>query len=59
MVSSVARYQGQDTWPLDPILGQPEYDALQNILLATGMVKEPQPYAKVVRPEFVTAMRAC
>ena len=50
LVRSVARYQGQDTWPVDPMLGQPEYDALQNILLAAGLVKERQPYAKVVRP---------
>ncbi len=58
LVRSVARYQGQDTWPVDPMLGQPEYDGLQDILLAAGMVKERQPYAKVVRPEFVTAAKA-
>ena len=59
LVRSVARYQGQDTWPLDPMLGQPEYDGLQDILLAAGMVKERQPYAKVVRTEFVAAAKAC
>ena len=40
------------------MLGQPEFDSLQDILLAAGMVKERQPYAKVVRPEFVTAAKA-
>ena len=59
LVRSVDRYQGQDTWPVDPMLGQQEYDGLQDILLAAGMVKERQPYAKVVRPEFVTAVTAC
>ena len=59
LVRSVARYQGQDTWPVDPMLGQLEYDGLQDILLAAGMVKERQPYAKVVRPEFVTAVQSC
>ena len=58
LVRSVARYQGQDTWPEEPLLSQPEYDGLQDILLAAGMVKERQPYAKVVRPEFVTAVKA-
>ena len=58
LVRSVARYQGQDTWPVDPMLGLPEYDSLQDILLAAGMVKERQPYAKVVRPEFATATQA-
>ena len=41
------------------MLGQPEYDGLQDILLAAGMVKERQPYAKVVRTEFVAAAKAC
>ena len=51
---AVARYQSQDTWPADPRLGQPEYDGLQDIPLAAGMVRERQAYARVVRPEFVT-----
>ena len=57
LARSVVRYQGQNTWPEDPMLGRPEYDGLQEILLAAGMVKERQPYAKVVRPEFVTELR--
>jgi hypothetical protein len=54
LARAVARYQSQDTWPADPRLGQPEYDGLQDILLAAGMVRERQAYARVVRPEFVT-----
>ncbi|MSQ06150.1 MAG: ABC transporter substrate-binding protein [Dehalococcoidia bacterium] len=52
LVQSVARYQAQDTWPADPRLEEPEYQGLQDILMAAGLVKERQPYAKVVRPEF-------
>ena len=55
LVRSVARYQRQGTWPVDPMLDPPEYDGLQDILLAAGMVKERQPYPKVVRPEFVVS----
>lgn len=52
LVRSVRRYQAQDTWPADPRLEEPEYQGLQDILMAAGLVKERQPYAKVVRPEF-------
>jgi NitT/TauT family transport system substrate-binding protein len=52
IVRSVRRYQAQDTWPADPRLEEPEYQGLQDILMAAGLVKERQPYAKVVRPEF-------
>jgi len=34
-------------------LEQPEYEGLEEILMAAGMVKEHQPYAKIVRPELV------
>lgn len=52
LVRSVERYKAQDTWPVAPLLDQPEYEALQEILVAAGLVRERQPYAKVVRPEF-------
>ncbi len=52
ITKSVARYKSQETWPSDPYLGEPEYEGLQDILIAAGMVKERQPYTKVVRPEF-------
>jgi NitT/TauT family transport system substrate-binding protein len=50
IAQAVARYQSQNTWPADPSLGQPEYDGLQEILVSAGLVKERQPYEKVVRP---------
>ena len=53
IVRSVARYQDQETWPTEPSLNEPEYQGLQDILVAAGMVKERQPYLKVVRPEIV------
>ena len=52
IVRAVDRYKSQDTWPLDPHLERPEFEGLQDILMAAGMVKEHQPYEKVVRPEF-------
>ena len=53
IVRSVARYQDQGTWPGEPSLNEPEYQGLQDIIMAAGMVKERQPYAKVVNPEIV------
>jgi len=53
IVRSVARYKDQGTWPSEPSLNEPEYQGLQDILIAAGMVKERQPYAKVVSPEIV------
>ena len=53
ITASVARYQDQDNWPTTPHLGRPQYDGLQQILVAAGMVKEWQAYEKVVTGEFV------
>ena len=53
IVRSVARYKQQDTWPSTPDMEEPEVQALQDILMAAGLVKERQPYGKVVRPEFL------
>ena len=53
IIKSVTRYKEQKTWPATPHLEQPEYDGLQEILIAAGMVKTHQPYDKVVRPEIV------
>jgi NitT/TauT family transport system substrate-binding protein len=52
VVQAVARYKSQDTWPTDSMLGQPEYEGLQDILVSAGLVKEHQPYEKVVRRDF-------
>ena len=53
VVKSVARLKAQDNWPTDPLLAQPEYENLHDILVAAGMAKERQPYAKVVRTDIV------
>ena len=53
MVKSVARLKAQDNWPTDPVLAQPEYENLHDILVAAGLAKERQPYSKVVRTDIV------
>lgn len=53
IVRSVDRYKAQDNWPTEPSLNEPEYQGLQDILMAAGMVKERQSYTKVVRPSIV------
>ena len=54
ITASVARYKDQDNWPNNPHLGQPQYDGLQEILVAAGMVKEWQGYEKVVSTGFTS-----
>ena len=59
VVKSVARLKAQDNWPTDPVLAQPEYENLHDILVAAGLAKERQPYSKVVRTNIVeTALSA-
>ena len=53
VVKSVARLKAQDNWPTDPVLAQPEYENLHDILVAAGLAKERQPYSKVVRTDIV------
>ena len=52
ITASVARYQDQDNWPTTPHLGRSQYDGLQEILMAAGMVREWQAYEKVVTGAF-------
>ena len=56
IAQAIARYQAQETWPQHPMLAEPEYQGLQEILLGAGLVRERQPYEKVVRPEFAEAL---
>ena len=56
IVASIGRYQDQGTWPTHPALNRPEYEGLQDILVAAGLVKERQAYEKVVRPEYAGAV---
>ncbi len=53
---AIARYKEQETWPEEPTLAEPEYLGLQEILVGAGLVKERQPYEKVVRSEFVAGL---
>ena len=53
---AISRYQAQETWPNHPALAEPEYEGLQEILMGAGLVRERQPYEKVVRPEFAEAL---
>ena len=53
VVKSVARLKAQDNWPTDPVLAQPEYENLHDILIAAGLAKERQSYTKVVRTDIV------
>ena len=55
LAASIARYKGQEQWPVNPVLGQPEYENLHDILLAAGMCRERQPYEKVVRTDIAEA----
>ena len=58
LAASIARYQAQEQWPANPVLGRPEYDNLHDILLAAGMCRERQPYEKVVRTGIAEAAAA-
>ena len=52
LAASIARYQEQEQWPVNPTLGKPEYENLHDILLAAGMCRQRHPYEKVVRPDI-------
>ena len=56
ITQAISRYQAQGTWPDHPALAEPECQGLQEILIGAGLVKERQPYEKVVRPEFAEAL---
>ena len=49
---AVERLQTQGTWPSTPALEQPEFERLQDALMAAGLVRENQPYELVVTREF-------
>ena len=58
VVKSGARLKDQDNWPTDPTLSQPQFESLHDILIAAGLCKARQPYAKMVRTDIVTAALA-
>ena len=49
---AIARYKTQGTWSATPDLNEPEYQALQDILIDAGLVIERQPYERVVTTKF-------
>ena len=55
LAGSIGRYKEQDQWPASPVLGQPEYESLHDVLLAAGLCQERQPYSKVVRTDIAEA----
>ena len=55
LTAAIGRYQSQEQWPSEPLLGQPEYDNLHDILLAAGMCRSRQPYGKIVRNDLAHA----
>jgi NitT/TauT family transport system substrate-binding protein len=55
LAASIGRYKEQDQWPASPVLGQPEYESLHDVLLAAGLCQERQPYSKVVRTDIAEA----
>ena len=48
LAASIARYKEQEQWPESPVLAQPEFESLHDILLAAGMCRERQSYEKIV-----------
>jgi len=58
VVASIARYKSQDTWPRDPVLNQPEYESLHDILSDAGLCLDRQPYSKVVRTDIAESALA-
>ena len=55
LAASIGRYMEQEQWPITPVLAQPEFESLHDILLAAGMCRERQPYDKIVRTDIAEA----
>ena len=58
LAASIGRYQAQETWPTSPVLAEPEYQNLHDILLAAGLCRERQPYENVVRSDIAETASA-
>jgi NitT/TauT family transport system substrate-binding protein len=48
LAAAIRRYQRTRTWPADPILRRPGFDALQEVLLLRGLIKRSHPYEALV-----------
>lgn len=51
-VAAVERYRRQSTWPTDPVLTRPGFDALQSILLGGGFIKHTHRFEDLVDVEI-------
>jgi NitT/TauT family transport system substrate-binding protein len=58
ITKSIARLKSQDNWPKEPTLAQPQYENLQDILIAAGLTKVRQSYNKVVSTHITEAVLA-
>ena len=58
VIKSIARLKAQDNWPTEPTLAKPQYENLQDILIAAGLAKVRQPYDKVVSTDITDAVLA-
>ncbi len=48
LAAAIRRYVAGKTWPADPLLRRPGFDALQEVLLLRGFIKRSHPYDAVV-----------
>src|SRR4030095_3810329 len=55
-VAVVARYLAQNTWAADPILRQPRYQYLQQILLDGGFLKHRHRYEDLIDTSIAQAV---
>ena len=55
LATSITRYLGQEQWPVNPVLGRPEYENMQDILLAEDLCHQRHPYEKIVRTDIAEA----
>jgi NitT/TauT family transport system substrate-binding protein len=48
LTGAIRRYLAGKTWPADPILRRPGFDALQEVLLLRGFIRKSHPYEAAV-----------
>lgn len=53
LVSAVKRYKEQNSWKKDPLMLEPDFYLLQDIIKAAGELDKIAPYDKVVTTQFV------
>lgn len=48
LTRAVTRYRDQETWALQPLLSERDFDVIQDIFYTGGAIKERHPYAEIV-----------